>query len=332
MKGLLLLNLGTPDAPETPAVRRYLREFLMDGRVLDINPVGRWLLVNGIIAPFRSPKSAAAYKTVWMPEGSPLLVYGEALKEGVQAALGQGWKVALGMRYGRPGTLAALQELAGCEEIVVLPLYPQFASSSSSSSLEHVMKLAAEMPVPPPLRVVQDFYAQPFFIQAQAELAREAVQGADHVLFSYHGVPERQVQYTDPTGSHCKFNGCCDAIGPNNRHCYRAQCFATTRALIAALDLDPERCSTSFQSRLGRIPWIRPYTDEVLVELGQQGIGTLAVLTPSFVSDCLETIEEIGDRGVEEFTGAGGTELRRVPCVNATEPFVQGLSEFVRGL
>lgn len=333
MTGLLLLNLGTPDAPNTPEVRRYLREFLMDPRVLDIHPVGRWLLVNGVIAPFRSPKSAAAYKTVWMPEGSPLLVYGKALKQGVQDALGQGYKVAFGMRYGNPAAAGALAELAECARIIVLPLYPQFASASTASSLAQIHELAAEMAVPPPLQIVQDFYDHPAFIDAQAELAREMVAQADHVLFSYHGVPERQLKTTEHA-EHCLAAeyACCEALVAANRHCYRAQCIATTRALKAALDLPDERCSVGFQSRLGRTPWIRPYTDEIVPRLAQEGVKTLAVLTPSFTADCLETIEEIGDRAKEDFLEAGGETLLRVPCVNASEAWVQGLAEWVREL
>jgi ferrochelatase len=333
MTGLLLLNLGTPDSPNTPDVRRYLREFLMDPRVLDINGLGRWLLVNGVIAPFRSPKSAAAYKTVWMPEGSPLLVYGVALKEKVQEALGQGYKVALGMRYGSPGTPGAMAELAECERIIVLPLYPQFASASTASSLAQVNEISAGMAVPPPLQIIQDFYDHPAFIHAQAELAREAVSQADHVLFSYHGVPERQLQTTDHSGSHClaKDYACCAKIGAANRHCYRAQCQATTNALIEALNLDPKQVTQSFQSRLGKTPWIQPFTDQVIPELAKT-VKTLAVLTPSFTADCLETIEEIGDRAREEFLEAGGETLLRVPCVNATQPWVDGLADWVRGL
>ena len=332
MTGLLLLNLGTPDSPNTPDVRRYLREFLMDPRVLDINGLSRWLLVNGVIAPFRSPKSAAAYKTVWLPEGSPLLVYGVALREAMQQALGQGYKVALGMRYGRPGAQGALAELAGCERIIVLPLYPQFASASTASSLAQINELAAQMAVPPPLHIIQDFYDHPAFIHAQAELAREAVAQADHVLFSYHGVPERQLKTTEHA-EHClaKDYACCAKIVPANRHCYRAQCQATTSALIKALNLDPEHTTQSFQSRLGKTPWIQPFTDEVLPELAKT-VKTLAVLTPSFTADCLETIEEIGDRASEQFIQAGGESLLRVPCVNATQPWVDGLAEWVRGL
>ncbi len=333
MTGLLLLNLGTPDAPNTPEVRRYLREFLMDPRVLDIHPVGRWLLVNGVIAPFRSPKSAAAYKTVWMPEGSPLLVYGEALRDGVQAELGQGYRVALGMRYGAPSTASALQELDGCERIIVLPLYPQFASSSTASSLSKVLEVASEQAVPAPLQLIQDFYDHPAFIDAQAALAREMVAQADHVLFSYHGVPERQLKTTDH-GSHCLAAGyaCCEKIVAANRHCYRAQCIATTQALKAALELPEDKCSVSFQSRLGKTPWIQPLTDEVVPQLAKEGVKTLAVLTPSFTADCLETIEEIGDRAKEDFLEAGGETLLRVPCVNASQAWVGGLAEWVRGL
>lgn len=330
MPALLLVNLGTPQAPETGPVRTYLREFLSDPRVIDLSPLGRWALVNLVVLPFRPAKSAAAYREIWTERGSPLLFHSQDLADQVRALLGQGWHVELAMRYGTPDIVSGLQRIqaAGHDHAWVLPLYPHYASSSTGSTLEKVYAEAARLPVPLRLHAMGDFYEDPGFIAAQADLARDAVGRADHVLFSYHGIPERQVTYTD-FGQSCLSPGCCDAIGPDNRACYRAQCYATTRALCAALDLPQDRISVSFQSRLGRTPWIQPYTDHVLPKLAEQGVRTLAVLTPSFVADCLETVEEIGIRAVQDFQAAGGTELIRVPCVNSSPRWAQAVVDMV---
>lgn len=342
-RGLLLVNLGTPDAPETGAVRRYLREFLWDGRVLDIPAIPRALLLYGAILPFRPQKSAAAYREIWDAQrGSPLLYHGMDLRDGVAAALGEDWVVDFGMRYGRPTLEAALDRLegAGCTRIFVLALYPHYASSSTGSTRVKLFELAAARPHVPALTMLPDFYEDVDFIEAQAVLAEESWGETvpEHVLFSFHGVPERQVTATDLSGvvpgakgAHCLARpGCCDRIGPENRACYRAQCYATARALARRLQLAEGRWSVSFQSRLGRTPWIQPFTDEVLPALAQKGVKRIAVLTPSFVADCLETIEEIGIRAVEDFTGAGGEELVRVPCVNTHPRWVQGVVNMVR--
>jgi ferrochelatase len=335
MQGLLLLNLGTPDDPQVPAVRRYLRQFLSDPRVIDIHPIARWLLLNLVILPFRPAKSAEAYRTIWTERGSPLLFYTRDLAERVQHELGAGWRVAVGMRYGRPAADQALAELhlAGCSPIHVLPLYPQYASASTGTALEQIYAAAARYPVTPVLRVLPDFYQDPRFIEPAAALARPVVPHADHVLFSFHGLPERQVKASDFSGSYCLATAaCCDQLGLANRSCYRAQCFATARALARTLDLPPERTSVAFQSRLGRTPWIRPYTDEVIPELARRGVRRLAVLCPSFTADCLETIEEIGARGVEQFRQAGGEHLDLVPCVNADPAWARGVADMARGV
>jgi ferrochelatase len=338
MLGVLLVNLGTPEAPQTSAVRRYLAEFLADGRVLDIPTVPRMLLLYGAILPFRPKKSAHAYQQIWDAErGSPLLFHTQDLAARVQEALGDGASVQMAMRYGQPDLDQALDRFAadGIDRVVVLPLYPQYASSSTGSTLARVYELAAQRPVPPTLIPIRDFYDHPGFIDAQAEVARPRLDafGPDHVLFSFHGVPERQVTATDFSGGkHCLQSAdCCAAITNANRACYRAQCFATARALAKALDLGDGAWSVSFQSRLGRIPWIKPYTDEVLVEMAQQGTRRLAILTPSFVADCLETLEEIGIRAREDFRAAGGDELLAVPCVNSEPAWVRGVTDLVRG-
>jgi ferrochelatase len=334
-RGVLLVNLGSPDAPTPRAVRRYLREFLGDPRVLDMPALGRWLLLNLVILPTRPRRSAEAYEKVWTPEGSPLLVYGRALRAALRKELGDDWCVELAMRYGVPSIDAALERLAAADvdRIVVVPLFPQYASASTGSALDAVYAAAAERNNVPPLAVVASFYAEPGFVRALAAVARELPEERrpDHLLISFHGLPERQVKASDTTGKHCLASEtCCDAIGPANRFCYRAQCHATARALAESLGLRREHWTLSFQSRLGRTPWIKPYTDEVLPELFERGIRRLAVACPSFVADCLETIEEIGIRAREQWLELGGEDLVLVPCVNDHPLWVEALATWVR--
>ncbi len=333
--GVLLIQLGTPASPGVRDVRRYLREFLSDPLVLDLPAPLRWLLVNAVIAPTRGPKSAAMYRTVWLPEGSPLLVHSRALAEALAAALGPGSRVELGMRYGEPTLAAALARLAAARvsRILVLPLFPQEAQSSSGSAIARVRQLAARLPAAPPLHVRGPFYEDAGFIAAQAELAKPvlAAFGADHVLLSYHSVPERHVRRADASGAHCLASAtCCDAIGSANAHCYRAQCYATSRALVRELALDPARTSTSFQSRLGRDPWITPATDRVLPELAARGVRRLAIACPSFVADCLETVEEIGVRARAQWSALGGEALALLPCVNGSPRWVRAVAALVQ--
>ncbi len=335
MLGLLLINLGSPDAPTTPAVRRYLREFLWDERVLDIHPIGRALLLYGVILPFRPRKSAEAYRKVWTEDGSPLLVYSRALTEAVREELGDGWHVELAMRYGQPSIPAGLERLraAGAEPIVVLPLYPQYAASSTGSSLEAVFRDAGARWTVPSLSVVPPFYDEEGFLASFTEVAAPvlAAERYDHVLFSFHGLPERQVRKCDPTGAHCLASAeCCDRIVFANRDCYRAHCFATARALAARLGLAEGETTITFQSRLGRTPWIKPYTDVVLPQLAAAGKKKIAVLCPAFVADCLETLEEIGIRAREQWAAAGGELLTLVPSLNATPRWTRAVADLAR--
>jgi ferrochelatase len=328
VNGLLLINLGTPSAPETGPVRRYLREFLSDPRVLDIHPVARWLLLNLVILPTRPAKSAEAYRKVWMDRGSPLLVHSLDLLEKVRARL-PGVPVELGMRYQEPSLAGALERLlaAGCDRVTVLPLYPQYASSSTGSTLEEVWRLAGRLWNTPALRVVPPFYDHPAFLDAFAAVARPVLDevAPDLVLMSFHGLPERQVKKSDATGRHCLASAtCCDAIVDANRMCYRAHCFATARGLAERLGL-AGKYEVAFQSRLGRTPWIRPFTDVRVQELAAQGTKRIAVLSPSFVADCLETLEEVGLRLREDFLAHGGEELRLVPSLNATDAWVEAV-------
>lgn len=336
MQGLLLVNLGTPDEPTAPAVRRYLRQFLSDPRVLDINPVGRAALLNLVILPRRPAQSAEAYRKIWDPVlGSPLLFHSRDLTRLVGERLGAGWQVELGMRYGSPSIESALEALrtAGADAIVVLPLYPQYAASSTGSSLEEVYRLAAARWNTPSIAAVPPFYDQGSFIAAFAAVGRPilASERPDHVLFSFHGLPERHMRKSDESGRHCLASpGCCDRVDGVNRNCYRAQSYATARALAAALSLDGDSWSVSFQSRLGRTPWIRPYTDVVLDELAARGVKRLAVFCPAFVADCLETLEEIGIRGRDQFRAAGGDDLVLVPSLNSSPAWVDAVVDMAR--
>jgi ferrochelatase len=331
--GVLLVNLGTPDAPHAPEVRRYLAEFLADPRVIDINPVARWILLHLIILRFRPARSAEAYRKIWTPEGSPLLVHSKALAAAVAERL-PGCEVALAMRYGAPSLADGLRALRdrGCDRLLVFPLYPHYAASSTGSTLEALYKAAGELWNTPYLWVVPPFYDHPSFIDALAQRGAPILDELrpDHVVFSYHGLPERHMHKSDPSGQHClRQSGCCDAIIDANRSCYRAQCYATSRALIARLGLDPAGVSTCFQSRLGRTPWIRPYTDEVLPELARRGVRRVAVFCPAFVADCLETLEEIGMRADEDFRAAGGEALRLVPGLNSEPRWVDAVLQMI---
>lgn len=324
--GVLLINLGTPDQPTTPAVRRYLRTFLMDGRVLDIPWMSRAALVNLIIAPFRAPKSAHAYQKIWTEQGSPLLVHSQALAAGVAERLGSDVPVALGMRYGNPSLQSALAQLADCEQIIAVPLYPQYASASTGTALEALYQLAKTDLVVPHLLTVPPFYEHPAFVEAAAEITASHLEPGDFVLFSYHGIPKRQLPCTP-----CEDTVECEPPAGNTASCYRAQAYATTRALAKALNLAPDQYTTSFQSRLGRIPWIKPYTDVLIEELvRERGIKRMVVVCPSFVSDCLETLEEIGIQLHEQFEAAGGERFVQVPCVNAAPSWVDGVVRLIQ--
>ncbi len=329
--GVLLVNLGTPDAPRTAEVRRYLREFLFDPAVIDIPAIPRWLLLNLIILPVRPRRSAEAYAKIWTPEGSPLLVHGRKLRDGVAARLPV--PVALGMRYGSPSLGDGLDALVaeGVTRVVVLPLYPQYATASTGSTDVKIGKEARARGLT--TTSLPEFYDDPGFIRAFAEVGRAELADfrPDHVLFSYHGLPERQILPLVPANSPClREAGCCDRIDDRNRRCYRAQCFATTRLLVAALDLDPAMTTTTFQSRLGSNKWIDPYTDVVLPQLASGGKRRMLVFSPAFVADCLETLEEIAIRGRDDFRAAGGEDLRLVPSLNATPTWMDAVADLLR--
>ncbi|MFO7548592.1 MAG: ferrochelatase [Acidimicrobiia bacterium] len=333
--GVLLVQLGTPDSTRVSDVRRYLDEFLSDPRVLDVPAPVRWLLLKAVILPFRPRRSAEAYEKIWTEAGSPLVLNTAELGEAVARLLGDRYRVAVGMRYQQPSIESAVEGLvaAGCEHIVVLPLFPQYSSAATGSAAERALEVIGARWNVPAVSSIGAFYDEPRFVQAVAEVARPLLDefAADHVLFSYHGLPEKQIEKSDVSGDWCLARpSCCDRIVEANRYCYRAQAFATSRALAAQLGLAEGSYSTSFQSRLAGQRWIRPYTDKVLPKLYESGVRRLAVLTPSFVADCLETLEEIGIRGRDQWTGLGGTGFLLVPCVNHTEPWAAAVADLVR--
>lgn len=333
--GVLLLNLGTPDGPDPGSVSRYLGEFLMDPYVIDIPWLARFLLVNGIILRTRPKKSAAAYQKVWTERGSPLLFNTIDLAAKVQIRLGDEFRVAPVMRYGKPSVADALESFRseGIQSVVVLPLYPQFAEATSTSSVKWVEKEAARIGFNGKFRFVAPFYERESFLSAFAESVQESIAffQPDHVLFSFHGLPERHVKKVERVAGHCfgKMD-CCDQMTDANRDCYRAQCYFTARKIAEKVGLTNDRYQVSFQSRLGRTPWIRPYSDHVLQELGEKGkVRKLLVVSPSFVADCLETLEEIEIRSKADFLRAGGMDLHLVPSLNSTDRWVDSVREMV---
>jgi ferrochelatase len=333
--GVLLIQLGTPDSTEVSDVRRYLREFLSDRRVIDIPGPVRALLLNAVILPFRPRRSAEQYEKIWTDEGSPLTIHTEALSSALQEALGDGYRIAYGMRYQSPPIETAVTELAAanCDRMIVLPLFPQYASASTGSALEKALGVIGERWNVPNVVTIGDFYDDPGFISSVAEVARPRLESfdPDHIILSYHGLPERQVKKSDSTGEWCLARtDCCDQMVEANRFCYRAQVFATSRALASELNLANGTYSTTFQSRLAGQKWIEPYTDVEVEKLYKSGVRRLAVLTPSFTADCLETLEEIGIRLRKQWESIGGEDLLLVPCVNASPSWVAAVADLVR--
>lgn len=332
--GVLIVNLGTPDSPSVPDVRKYLREFLMDGRVIDIPVVSRWALINLIIAPFRAPKSAKVYKELWTEKGSPLKIYGEANEKQLQAALGDEYVVKLAMRYQSPSIESSLAEFQkmGFKDIIVIPFFPQYASASTGSVYEEVMRIVAKWQIIPEIKFKNNFYNYPKFIKAFGDNARKHLEKEhfDHIVFSYHGLPARQILKGDCTGKTCQLGSCCDTIHAMNQYCYRAQCFETTRLLVKELDLKEGTYTTCFQSRLGKTPWIQPYTDDIVKELAAKGIKRVLAFSPAFVADCLETTIEVAEEYREIFEEKGGEHWVLVESLNDSEAWVDLLVDLVK--
>ena len=330
-KGVLLVNLGSPDSPAVGDVRRYLREFLMDCRVLDTPWIIRFLVVHFLILPFRPKKSAAAYREVWLPDGSPLVVTSKNVRKKLQARIDI--PIELAMRYQNPPIEQAVDNLLehGIDDILLIPLFPHYAMSSYESAVEKTRSVLRKKAPAVNLVVQTPYFDHQDYIQALAASAREMLdRGFDHLLFSFHGLPERQLKKTDPSGSHCLVaNDCCVGNHPSHDTCYRAQCFKTAEAFVSTTGIPPEKFSVAFQSRLGRDPWLKPYTDLELSHLAKQGIKRMLVICPAFVSDCLETLEEIGMRAKETFIEAGGESLELIPCMNEHPLWLKTLENMV---
>ena len=321
-RGLLLINLGTPNSPEISSVRSYLREFLTDKRVIDLPALLRYVLVYAFILPFRTKRSAHAYQSIWTEQGSPLLFHSQNLVDQIQKEVGPENRVVLGMRYGNPSIESALEQLRSCESITILPLYPQYSSAANGSSIEEALGIIGTWDLIPSISIISDFFQHPAYLKAQAQVIKPFLQDQTHVLFSYHGIPERQI-----TKSSCKSicTQSCPALTDDIHRCYRAQCYETSRLLANELGLSAGNHSTAFQSRLGKTPWVKPYTDEVLAELIAKGIKKLIICCPSFVADCLETLEEIGIRLQEQWKALGGQELIVIPSMNSDLSWIKAI-------
>ena len=315
--GILLINLGTPKSYQPLDVIRYLGEFLNDHRVVDLPWGFRTMLVNACIIPNRFQKTAQAYQKIWLPKGSPLLVHTTALKEALSETLGNGYQVEVGMRYGNPTIATALQKLKACDTIKVIPLFPQYSSAATGSAIAEVYRFFTKQWNIPSLSVQKDFHDHPAYIESYAATIQENIDNKkiDKIIFSYHGLPERHINKTK-----------------NKLFCYQAQCFKTSELIAAALSLNLKQYVVSFQSRLGKTPWIKPYTDLVLPELIQEGIKNIAIVCPSFVCDCLETLEEVNIRMREQWQSLGGGEFTFIPCLNTHARWVEGLEEMVTTL
>lgn len=331
-RAILLVNLGSPDTPQTADVRRYLNEFLMDSRVLDIPYLLRRLLVSGVILPKRPQQSAAAYQQIWWPEGSPLVVISQRVQALLQQEVTE--PVFLAMRYGQPAIAKVLHQMQQAhpdlQELLLIPLYPHYAMSSFETAVDAVLQHLKVWPRKPSLNILAPFYDHERYIQALVENAQPYLaEPFDHFLFSYHGIPVRHVVKRDPSGEHCqKCEGCCDIPHMAHQTCYRAQVFATTQAFAKRAGLVPDQYSVSFQSRLGRTPWLQPFTDFELAEMPSRGIRRLVVMCPSFVSDCLETLEEMAIRGKDTFLAAGGDDYRLIPCLNTHPTWIDTLKHW----
>ena len=333
-KGILLMNLGSPDSTSVKDVRRYLNEFLMDKRVIDVPYLWRFLLVKGIITPFRAPKSAEAYRSIWTAKGSPLVELTKQLQRALQELISE--PVEIAMRYGKPDPGDAfkklLQKQPSLEEVILVPLYPHYAMSSYETATEYAKQIHAKRGYPFKLRVVKPFYNEPKYIHALAESIRPYLTNEyDHILFSYHGLPERHIHKTDVTAHHClQSPNCCEENSPSHAYCYRHQIITTTRLVAKRLGIPIEKYSFSFQSRLGRDEWLKPYTALRLEQMPTEGIKKLLVVCPAFVSDCLETLEEIALRGKESFLHSGGEEFTFIPCMNIDAQWVEALNSIIQ--
>jgi len=327
------MNLGSPDSTKVPDLRKYLDEFLMDERVIDKPWFFRAMLVKGIIVPFRAPKSAEAYQKIWTDEGSPLIVHTVHLQKALQSRIQE--PVEIAMRYGNPTPEDAyeglLKKVPDMEEVIVLPLYPHYAMSSYETAVEYMKEVYNKKKYSFKLSFIPPFYNEENYLHALAENIRPYLAPKhDHILFSYHGIPERHIRKSDVTGCHCfQTENCCETPSPAHQFCYRHQVKTTTRLVTEKLKIPTDKYSISFQSRLGK-GWLEPFTDFRLAEMPKEGIKNLLILCPAFVSDCLETLEEIAIRGKEIFMLAGGESFTMIPCLNTHPLWVDAVEGYMR--
>ncbi len=332
-RGIVLINLGSPDSTDVKDVSRYLHEFLMDERVIDKGIVVRTLLVKGLIVPFRAAKSAEAYKTIWWKEGSPLVVLTKKSQQEVQKFFDE--PVEIAMRYGNPSPQTAyenlLQQVKNLEEVIIFPLYPHYAMSSYETAVEYMYEVHKKNNYSFKLKVVKPYYNDALYIDALAASMQPYLKNDfDKILFSYHGIPGRHLRKSDTTGTHClKVNDCCNVASPAHTTCYRHQVFETTKLVTQRLNIPADKYEISFQSRLGK-GWLQPFTDKRLEEMPNEGIKKLLILCPAFVSDCLETLEEVAERGKESFMQAGGESYTMIPCMNTNVEWVNAVVEMLR--
>jgi len=335
---VLLINLGTPDSPSVKDVRKYLFEFLNDPRVIDIPAIARFILVNLIIVPFRAPKSAKIYKQLWVnnglpdgKEGSPILIYGKSAQQKLQNELGENFEVYLAMRYQSPPMESMFDELSkkNFEKIIIVPLFPQYASATTGSVIEKAMKLIKGWWVIPEIKFVNQFYDNEGYLNTIIERAKKYnLNDYDHVLFSYHGLPVRQVDKVYKDGTLCEEHNCETEINENNQYCYKATCYATTRMIAEKLNLPKEKYTVCFQSRLDK-KWLEPFTDKVIIEQAKKGAKKLLVFSPAFIADCLETIIEIGVEYQKLFEEHGGEKVQLVESLNDHPMWIETLKKIV---
>jgi ferrochelatase len=329
-KAVLLVNLGTPKSPKTKDVRSYLFQFLNDKRVIDIPWILRKVLVNGIIVPFRAPKSAKIYKELWTDNGSPIIYHTKELCEKLSKKLGEGFHVEYAMRYKYPSLKETLEswQSHNFEQIIILPLFPHYASATNGSVIEESMNVIKKWWVIPELNFLPQFYDQNFYLEGFVQSGlKHNIKEYDHVLFSFHGLPERHVDKVYKDGL-CRDNDCEHGVNEANIFCYKATCYQTAIELAKRLGLKKSDYSVGFQSRLGR-GWIEPFSDEIVIEKAKQGVKKMLVFSPAFVADCLETTIEIGDEYQELFEEHGGEKIQLVESLNSSDIFVEGLEQMI---
>jgi ferrochelatase len=333
-RAIVLMNLGSPDSTDVKDVKKYLDQFLMDERVIDKPWLLRALLVKGIIVPLRSPNSAKAYQSIWTEKGSPLIVISKQQKDALKKEIQE--PVMIAMRYGTPSPKQAYDELIGknpeLEEVIVVPMYPHYAMSSYETAVEYAKEQYKKGGYKFRLTFIKPFYKEENYLHALRESIKPYLdQDYDQILFSYHGIPERHILKCDPTKKHClKMDNCCEVPSEAHAYCYRHQCWTTTKEMVKELNIPESKWGFSFQSRLGRDPWLQPYTAARLQELPKERVKKLLVVCPAFVSDCLETLEEIAEEGKESFLHAGGEKFELIPCLNVHPLWIETMAKWIK--